>query len=819
MSLEVSLLLIVAALALWYLRVSRMVWTIAGAVALVAWQLLGGGFPIVGWALFVPIALLLDLPTLRQRCVTGPLLAWFRKVLPPMSDTERAAIEAGTVWWDRELFSGRPDWEKLRAVPAPELTSEEQSFLDGPVETLCGMIDEWSVLEHNDLPAVVWSYIKAERFFGMIIPKVYGGLEFSAAAQSAVIVKICSRSLTAGVTVMVPNSLGPGELLMHYGTDAQKAHYLPRLAVGEEIPCFALTSPWAGSDAGSMPDRGIVCMGNHKGRDVLGLRVTWDKRYITLGPVATVLGLAFKAYDPDGLLGDERELGITCALIPTDTPGVEIGERHRPVGSAFQNGPTRGRDVFVPMDWIIGGRPMIGHGWRMLVECLAVGRAISLPALSVASAKLAVRTTGAYARLRRQFRLPIGEFEGVDEALARIGALTYRIDAARRLTASALVLGEKPSVLSAILKYHNTESMRQVLNDALDIHGGRGVCEGPSNYLTASFKSGPVSITVEGANILTRSMIIFGQGAIRCHPYLLAEMRAAAEPDADSARSQFDEALTAHVGFTLSNAARALVDGLTFGLFARTPRDAGPLSAYYRRVGRMSAAFAFVADVALLVLGGEMKRREKLSARLGDVLSHLYMASAVLKHYDDCGRPAADLPLARWGLEHSLYTAQTRLEEVLANFPLRWVAWLLRPLVFPLGRPYRLPDDRLGTKVARLVLHPSAARDRLTHGIYLSPDPEDPVGRLEHALEVVIAAEPVERRLWQEARLRFDYARPEETIEAGLQTGALDAREAQVLRDAARAMRRAIDVDAFAPDRAASARTGEPRPERTPVDV
>jgi acyl-CoA dehydrogenase len=816
MSLEVSLLVLVGALALWYVGAGRIVWTVAGAVALVAWQLLGRGFPATGWVIFAALALLLNAAALRRRWVTGALLGWFRRVLPPMSETERAAIEAGTVWWDRELFSGRPDWEKLRAVPAPSLTPNEQAFLDGPVETLCGMIDEWSVHERNDLPPEAWSFIKAQRFFGMIIPKVYGGLEFSPAAQSAVIVKICSRSLTAGVTVMVPNSLGPGELLMHYGTDAQKSHYLPRLAVGDEIPCFALTSPYAGSDASAMPDRGIVCRGMHEGREVLGMRVTWDKRYITLGPVATVLGLAFKVFDPDGLLGGERELGITCALIPTDTAGVEIGERHRPVGSAFQNGPTRGRDVFVPLDWIIGGSAMIGHGWRMLVECLAVGRAISLPALSVATAKLATRTTGAYARLRRQFRLPIGEFEGVDEALARIGAVTYRIDAARRLTASALVQGEKPSVLSAILKYHNTESMRQVVNDALDIHGGRGVCEGPSNYLAYCFKSGPVSITVEGANILTRSMIIFGQGAIRCHPYLLAEMRAATEPG-NAARMHFDAALIAHVGFTLANAARAFVDGLTFGLFVRAPRDAGPLSPYYRRISRMSAAFALVADVALLVLGGEMKRREKLSARLGDVLSHLYMASAVLKHYDDCARPAADLPLARWALEHSLYTVQTRLEEVLANFPVRAIAWLLRALVFPLGRPYRLPDDRLGTKVARLVLHPSAARDRLTQGIYVSADPEDPVGRLEHALEVVIAAEPVERRLWQEAKLRFDYARPEETIEAALKTGAIAAGEAQILHDAACAMRRAIDVDAFAPDRAAT-RAGLHR-ERTTVEV
>ena len=817
MSLEACLLVLIAVLALAYLGAGLRVWTAAGLVGLLGWQVAGGGFPLLGWILFLPAAIVLNVTSLRRDLVTSRLLGWFRKVLPPMSDTERAAIEAGTVWWDRELFSGRPDWERLRTVPAPTLTTEEHAFLDGPVETLCAMLDEWSVLERNDLPTEIWTFIKQQRFFAMIIPKEYGGLEFSPAAQSAAIVKICSRSLTAGVTVMVPNSLGPGELLLHYGTDEQKRYYLPRLAVGEEVPCFALTSPYAGSDAGGMPDRGIVCTGMHEGRDVLGLRLTWEKRYITLGPVATVLGLAFKAYDPDGLLGDERELGITCALIPTDTPGVEIGERHRPVGSAFQNGPTRGRDVFVPLDRVIGGRAMIGHGWRMLVECLSVGRAISLPALSVASCKLAARTTGAYARLRRQFRVPIGEFEGVQEALTRIGGLTYRIDAARLLTASALVLGEKPSVLSAILKFHNTETMRQVVNDALDIHGGRGVCEGPSNYLASCFKSVPVSITVEGANILTRSMIIFGQGAIRCHPWLLEEMKAASDPDEQSAQRRFDEALTSHVGFTLSSAARALVDALTGSLLAGTPRDAGPLTSYYRKLGRMSAAFAFVADVTLLTLGGEMKRREKLSARLGDVLSHLYMGSAVLKHYDDSARPAADLPFARWALEHSLYTIQTRLEEVLANFPLRWASWLLRALVFPLGRPYRLPDDRLGAKVASLVLHPSAARDRLTRGIYLSGDPDDPVGRLEHALEAVIAAEPVERKLQQGMKLRFDYAQPEQAIGRALEARAITETEAELLRTAARAMRRAIDVDAFAPDPAAQA--AEPCTARDAVDV
>src|SRR5579871_3846207 len=702
-----ALIAIAALWALAYYAAPLWLWTVIGAVLLVAEGWRTHTDPAVAWVVFLVLALVLNIQPLRRMLITDRLLGWFRKVLPPISETERIAIDAGNTWWDADLFTGRPDWKKLLAVPAPALSDEEQAFLDGPVEEFCKSLDDWQIThELFDLPPAAWEQIKKHRFFGMIIPKQYGGHGFSALAHSTVVMKIGTRSTSAAVTVMVPNSLGPGELLMHYGTEEQKSYYLPRLARAEEIPCFALTGPYVGSDAGALPDIGIVCKGTYKGNETLGFRVSWDKRYITLAPVATILGVAFKAYDPDHLLGDKDDLGITLALIPTNLPGVEIGTRHNPLNAAFMNGPTRGKDVFIPFDCLIGGTEYIGQGWKMLMNCLSVGRAISLPALGTGAGKHTSRVTGAYARVRKQFRVPIGKFEGVEEALARIGGLTYRMDAARRLTAGALDRGEKPSVLSAILKYHCTEGMRQVLGDAMDIHGGRGVMMGPRNYLARGYQAVPVSITVEGANILTRSMIIFGQGAIRAHPYLLQEMEAASSEDHAKAAVEFDRALFAHIGFTISNAARALFLGLTGALFTPAPVS-GPTARYYRQLSRMSAAFTFTADVGLLMLGGEMKRREKLSARYGDILSHLYLASATLKQFEEQGRPAADLPLVEWACQDSLYAMQQALEGLLRNFPSRPVAWAMRALVLPLGRPYAPAPDRLGHKVAKLLLEPS----------------------------------------------------------------------------------------------------------------
>ena len=638
----------------------------------------------------------------RRRRISKPLLAWYRKVLPPMSDTEREAIDAGTVWWDAELFSGHPDWRKLREFPKPKLTPEEQAFLDGPVEELCAMLDDWKIRhELVDLPPDVWRFIKANGFFGMIIPKEFGGLGFSALAHSSVVMKISTRSSAAAVTVMVPNSLGPAELLLRYGTGEQKKQYLSRLARGEEIPCFALTGPEAGSDAASIPDTGVVCLGEFKGSRTLGMKLTWDKRYITLAPIATLLGLAFRLHDPDHLLGAGEDVGITLALIPTDTPGVEIGRRHYPAGQAFLNGPTRGQNVFVPLDYIIGGKARAGQGWRMLMEALAAGRAISLPALSTGAAKFCARNTGAYAHIRRQFGVAIGKFEGIEEPLARIAANAYVLDAARQLTCAAIDSGQQPSVLSAILKYHATARMRDAVDDAMDIHGGRGLIEGPRNYLFGVYQSVPVAITVEGANILTRSLIIFGQGAIRCHPHLLKEMAAVQLPDEDEALTAFDKELFAHVRSIISNTLRALLHNLTGGALASAPSMSN-IGWMYRRLHAAAVTFAVVVDVVLGTLGGELKRRESLSARLGDVLSEMYLLSCVLKRFEDDGMPADDLPLVQYAARSGLYAIQQGLDGVLANLPLRPAAWFLRLIAFPLGRHKRPPSDRLTRACANL---------------------------------------------------------------------------------------------------------------------
>lgn len=704
------------------------------------------------WAVFagfVFLAALFNFVPLRRAVLSAPLLSLYRRVLPRMSQTEREAIEAGTVWWEGELFSGSPDWTRLITFPVPKLTPEEQAFLDNETETLCRLSDDWRIShELADLPSEVWQFIREQGFLGMIIPKDYGGKGFSAYAHSQVVMKLSTRCGATAVTVMVPNSLGPAELLLHYGTPEQKAHYLPRLARGDEIPCFALTSPHAGSDAAAIPDIGIVCKGTWEGREVLGMRVTWDKRYITLGPVSTLLGLAFHLHDPDHLLGGEDDLGITCALIPSHHPGVSIGRRHFPLNSVFQNGPNSGQDVFMPLDWIIGGAAMAGQGWRMLMECLAAGRSISLPASAVGMQKLAVRAVGAYARVRSQFKTPIGKFEGIQEALARMGGNTYLCDAARVMTAGAIDRGEKPSVVSAIVKYHLTERARQTVNEGMDVIGGKGICLGPSNFLGRVYQQLPISITVEGANILTRSLIIFGQGAIRAHPYVLREMQAAQSPHRKEAVADFDQALFAHIGHTLHNAARALLFGLTGSHFVAVPVIVAPQTKrYYQQLTRFSAAFAFVSDMAMASMGGDLKRREKLSARLGDVLSLLYLCSATLKRFEDDGRPPADEPLMHWAIWDSLFRAQTALEGVISNLPNRLLAKLIKRIVLPLGRPLVVPSDDLGARVAALLIAPSASRDRLTAGTYLPTDEHDAVGTLEHALTAALAAEPIEARL------------------------------------------------------------------------
>lgn len=797
--------------ALFYHRVNLLLssvillaWTVAWAVAQV-WT---------PW-LLIPLAMILlpfNLLPLRRAMFSKPMLHTFQKVMPPMSRTEKEAIEAGTTWWEGDLFRGTPDWQKLHNYPQPRLTGEEQAFLDGPVEEACRMANDFQIThEMADLPPELWAYLKEQRFFAMIIKKEYGGLAFSAYAQARVLQKLAGVSGILAITVGVPNSLGPGELLQHYGTDKQKDHYLPRLARGQEIPCFALTSPEAGSDAGAIPDTGVVCMGNWQGQQVLGMRLTWNKRYITLAPVATVLGLAFKLSDPEHLLGETEELGITCALIPTDTAGVEIGTRHFPLNVPFQNGPTRGNAIFVPIDYIIGGPEMAGQGWRMLVECLSVGRGITLPSNSTGSLKSIALAIGAYAHIRRQFRLPIGKMEGIEEPLARIAGNAYVMDAAATLITSGIMLGEKPAVLSAIVKYHCTHRGQRAIVDAMDIAGGKGIMLGKSNFLARAYQGAPIAITVEGANILTRSMIIFGQGAIRCHPYVLDEMAAAQNNDVPA----FDKALFSHVGHVGSNKMRSLWLGLTGGLTSPSPTG-DATRRYYQHLNRLSANMALLSDISMSVLGGSLKRRERISARLGDVLSQLYLASATLKRYDDEGRQEADLPLVHWGVQDALNQAETAIDDLLRNFPNRLVAAVLRITIFPVGRHCRAPSDRLDHKLARMLQTPSATRTRLGRGMYLTPGEHNPAGQLEEALADVMAAEVIHDRLCKQHKKHYSFTRLDQLAKQGLQEKWINEEEAAILTRAEASRLRSINVDEFDPEELATKPVKRAEPEQKP---
>ncbi|ANC02458.1 acyl-CoA dehydrogenase [Pseudomonas putida] len=751
------------------------------------------------WLVLAAKAALLILPQWRRQVFTGPVFKWFQRTLPPMSQTEREAIDAGTVWWDGQLFSGQPDWNTLLDYPAPTLTAEEQAFIDGPTEELCALVSDWQIGQDLDLPPAAWEHIKQHGFFALIIPKEYGGKGFSAYAHSQVAMKLATRSGDLASTVMVPNSLGPAELLLHYGTDEQRNHYLPRLARGDEIPCFALTGPLAGSDAGAMPDTGIVCKGEWNGEEVIGLRLNWEKRYITLGPVATLLGLAFKAYDPDHLLGEQECLGISLALIPTDTPGVEIGKRHLPLGAAFMNGPNSGKDVFVPLDFLIGGKDMLGKGWMMLMNCLSVGRSISLPAVGTGAAKYTSLVTGQYARVREQFNVPLSAFEGIQESLARIGGNAWLMDSARLLTAKAVDLGEKPSVLSAILKYHLTERGRECIQHAMDVHGGKGIIMGPNNYLGRNWQGAPIFITVEGANILSRNLMIFGQGAIRCHPFVLKEMALAGREDREQALNEFDDLLMKHIMFAASNAASTFVLGIGLGHFEKMPGDA--LSqGYFRALNRQAAAFALLADLSMMLLGGALKRRERLSARLGDVLSYLYLSSAALKRYHDLGSPEHMQPLLRWALEESLGQAEKALDRLLDNFPNRFLGCALRVLVFPFGRRHTGPSDELDKEVAELIGRRKGdpALEELLAGCFRPDGEGDPVAALQTACDLLDEVAPLHKALHQGLKEGKVHPSPGQSdIEAAVQAGVLQADEGERLQAAEAARRTVIDVDAF----------------------
>ncbi|WP_417877121.1 acyl-CoA dehydrogenase [Vibrio sp.] len=740
--------------------------------------------------------------SLRRKWISDPAFKLFKKVLPPLSSTEREAMEAGSVWWDAELFSGKPNFKTLHQYPTPTLTAEEQSFMDNELVTLLDMLDDQKIVkEDRDLSPEVWEFLRKERFFSLIISKEYGGREFSSHANSTIVSSIATRSISAAVSVMVPNSLGPGELLSHYGTQEQKDYWLPRLADGTDIPCFALTGPEAGSDAGGIPDQGVVCYGKHNGEEVLGIRLSWNKRYITLAPVATVLGLAFKLQDPDGLLGDKKDVGITCALIPADHEGVEIGERHDPLGSAFMNGPTRGEDVFIPMDWLIGGADYAGKGWRMLVECLSAGRGISLPALGAAIGHLTTRTTGAYAYVRKQFGMSIGKFEGVAEAMGRIGGLTYLLEATRTLTTTSLDMKEKPGIVTAIAKYHMTEMARTLLNDSFDIHAGRAIQDGPMNYLAKHYVGIPVAITVEGANILTRNLMIFGQGATRCHPYVLKEMEAAANPDAEQGAREFDDLLFKHIKHATGNTFGALGAALTGSRFIKAEMS-GPTKKYYKDITRLSRDLAVSADFAMLTLGGDLKRKEMISARLGDGLSFLYMASAALKKYEDEGRQQGDLDFVHYAVQHCLYNAAKSLNEAYTNFPVKYVGGVLKGLLFPLGNHFNKPSDELSTRIAEAIMTPGAQRDRLTHLCYVGKADDDNIGLMENAFLAMYDIKPLERKLVKGVK-DGKVARKgllEDRLQQALEADVLTQEEVDKIKAADKLRYKAIQVDHFSHD-------------------
>ena len=786
------------ALALWLLFIGRalLAWVVPLSLAFVLWAVTTPESPVWFWlllALFGVVVVAFGVPSVRRAWLTSRVMPLLAPIFPKISETESAALEAGTVWWDAELFSGAPEWRKLLEFAPRELSERERAFLDGPVEELCRRIDDWQVHLDGDLPADLWDFIKSQGFMGMIIPEQYGGLGFSAAANSAVVTKVSSRSVTAAVTVMVPNSLGPAELLLHYGTPEQKDHFLPRLARGEEVPAFALTEPNAGSDAASITSHGVVCRGTYEGAEVLGMRLEWDKRYITLSPVATLLGLAFRLLDPDHLLGEQEDLGLTVALIPTHLPGVEKGDHHDPLGVPFLNGPTRGHGVFVPLDAIIGGPKLAGMGWRMLMDCLSAGRGISLPGLACGAAQKAMRVVGAYASVREQFGVTIGQFEGIQERIGPIGGRLYQMDAARRLTSGAVDAGQKPAVISAIVKAYLTEDMRRVVNDAMDVQAGAGICRGPRNSLAHAYQALPIGITVEGANILTRTLIIFGQGAIRCHPYALEEMRAVQDRDLP----RFDRALFGHGGMLVSNVVRAFLLGWTHSLLGRSPVS-GSTARSFKRFQRTSAAFAVCAEAAMMTLGGTLKRKERLTGRLADALAHLYLGTATLARFHREGRREADLAFAQWGAEHSLYEAEYALLGFLDNLPSRPVALVLRFLLFPAWSRAKRPSDRLEARIARALLEGGEARERLASDIYVPAHDEPGLGQLEGALALAVAAREPRKKLRDLSRAKkLGRGAEREQAAQALREGLIDSTEHTAIVKALDARDDVVQVDAF----------------------
>lgn len=754
-------------------------------------------FTIILASVFLPLFLIINIPWLRAHLISKFILHKVKSSIPPISKTEHEAIASGSTWWERDLFCGRPEWNKLHTFGQPVLLSDGRAFLAQQVPNLCSMLDDWKITHDQfDLPPEVWAFLKKEKFFGMTIPKRYGGLGFSAYTHSCVVTMIASRSYSAAVCVMVPNSLGPAELLQHFGTEPQREYYLPRLANGDEIPCFALTSPTAGSDATSIIDTGIVCKGVYQGKECLGLKLNWDKRYITLAPVATLAGIAIHVYDPDRLLAGETDIGITLVLVPTNLPGIEHGKRHLPLHQAFMNGPIQGTDVFVPLENVIGGETMLGKGWHMMTDSLAVGRGISLPAVSTAAAILCYRMTGAYARVREQFGHPIGDFEGIKIALARIGAGTYMCEAARVFTTGAIDSGAKPSIASAITKYHLTELSRKIVNDAMDIHAGRTIILGEHNYLANIYTAIPIGITVEGANILTRNLIIFGQGAFRCHPYLAKELEAFSSSDPKRGLLKFDRLIFKHIGFAMCNFSRALVYGITNGKNISVPID-GVFKQYYRQLSRMSIALSIVVDVALLSIGGELKRKENLSARLGDVLSYLYLASAVLKYFRENGQTLEDRPFAEYSLQWCLFQTQSALLGFLDNMPSHRWRWILKKTIFTWGAHYKMPNDDLALQIANAMMKPGSQRDRLTQFCFISKDHKDAANIMERTFIAAVETENSLLKIKQavkQSKIAADLS-VEERVNKAHELGIITSEEAAQIKEFYQLQNEAIQVD------------------------
>ncbi len=768
--------------------------------------LYGAGAPVWLWIVFGLVALAFNIVALRRAIVSAPIMKVLRSAgfLPRISETEQIAIEAGTVWVDGDLFSGRPDFEKLMEESYPDLTDEERAFLDGPVEEVCAMTDDWDVYQRGDLSEEVWEYLKRERFFGMIIPKEYGGLGFSALANSAVVKKTASRSLPLSITVMVPNSLGPAELLIHYGTQEQRDHYLPRLATGDEIPAFALTESRAGSDAGAIASEGVVFRGDD---GELYLRLNWQKRYITLASVSTVLGLAFKLKDPENLLEKGEAPGITCALVPTDTPGVETGWRHDPLGIPFINSSTQGHDVVVPVDAIIGGPDGAGKGWRMLMESLAAGRGISRPAQGTGGAQLTYSVASAHAAVRKQFGLQIGRFEGIEEPLARIGGYTYTLEAMRRYTCGGIDQGAKPAVVTAMAKYNATELQREIVNDGMDILGGNGIVRGPRNLIAHSYMGTPIGITVEGANILTRTLIIFGQGAIRCHPYAYEELDALAKGDL----KRFDWNLWKHVGHVVQNGFRSVALELTRGRLSSSP-VAGPAARYVKKLNWAAAWFAFLADLAMGALGGNLKRKEKITGRFADVFSWLYLGTAVVRRFEAEGRRKEDEPFLHWSLQHAFARIQEGFEGLLENLSVPGITWFLRgpaALWRRLNRFGREPSDRLGQRVAQLMQQPGEQRARLTEGMYRPTEPDESLAQLETAFGLAVAAEDVLSAIRTAAREgKLERGRPQDMLAKARRAGLISAEEVDLVNRAEAERENYVEVDAFTLEEYDGLRTG-----------